>query len=74
MNICLMQILGYFISLCSAISNLQVHVYNRNHYFGLGPLLKPKLKLVKLSANTITDTVATFKMENLVTNIEIIWL
>ena len=49
-------------------------VNDQNHYLRLGPILKPKPKLVILSANTITNTVATFKMENLVTNIEIIWL
>ena len=32
-------------------------VYDRNHYFGLGPILKPKPKLLILLANTVTNTV-----------------
>ena len=44
-------------------------LYDRNPYSGLGPILKPKLL-----ADTVTDTETTFQRENLVTNIEIIWL
>jgi hypothetical protein len=39
-------------------------VYDRNHYFGLGPIPKPKPKL----ADTVTDTETTFQRENLVTD------
>ena len=39
-------------------------VYDRNHYFGLGPISKPKPKL----ANTVTNKETTFQRGNLVTN------
>ena len=42
---------------CLSGTNL---VYDRNHYFGLGPKPKPKL------ADTVTDTETTFQRENLV--------
>ena len=42
-------------------------VYDQNHYFGLGPIPKPKLADT-FWADTVTDTETTFQMENLVTN------
>ena len=40
-------------------------MYDRNHYFGLGPIL------AILSVDTVTDTETTFQRENLVTTIMI---
>ena len=37
-------------------------VYDRNHYFGLGQIAKPKL------ADTVTDTETKFQGENPVSN------
>ena len=47
-------------------------VYDRNHYFGLGPIRKPKSKLADTLVATVTDTKTTFQREDLVT--ELIWL
>ena len=33
---------------------------DRNHYFGLGPIPKPKPKLAILSADTVTDTFRSY--------------
>ena len=48
------------------VSNKQVAsfilVYERNHYFGLGPIPKPKL------ADIITDTETTFQRKNPITD------
>ena len=43
---------------------VDIVVYDRNHYFGLGPIPKPKPELT----DTVTDTETTFQRENLVTN------
>ena len=43
-------------------------MYDRNHYFGVGPIPNPKTKLAILLADTVTDTKTTFQRENLVTN------
>ena len=39
-------------------------VYDRNHYFGLGPIPKPKPKL----PDTVNNTETTFQMKNIVTD------
>ena len=52
----------------------KVVVYDRNHYFGLGPIRRPKPKLAVISADTATDTKTatntetTFQRKNLVTD------
>ena len=43
-------------------------VYDRNYYFGLGPIAKPKPKLAVFSADTVTNTKTIFQKKNLVTN------
>ena len=45
-------------------NSIALIVYDRNHYFGFGPIpkLKPKLADI-LSADTITDTETTFQRE-----------
>ena len=42
-------------------------LYNRIHYFGLGPIPKPNWPI--LLADTVTITKTTFQRENLVTDI-----
>ena len=36
-------------------------VYEGNHYFGLGPILKPKYKLANTFSDTITNTVTNLE-------------
>ena len=43
-------------------------MYARNHYFGLGPIPKPKPKLADTFGDMVTDTETTFQRENLDTD------
>ena len=43
-------------------------VYDRYHYFGLGPIPKPKPKLADTFGRYRNRTKAIFQRENLVTN------
>ena len=42
-------------------------MYDRNHYFGLGPILKPKLAVTYFQPKyAVTDTETTYQRLNLV--------
>ena len=43
-------------------------MYARNHYFGLGPITKPKPELADIFGDMLTDAETTFQRENLDTD------